>query len=61
MPEETEKVGTLFKVAFDNMVSVIKNEKAFKWKDTSKDDALKYVQILARLVTEEIESPNQGE
>ncbi|MDD5722681.1 MAG: hypothetical protein PHY29_02950 [Syntrophales bacterium] len=50
MPKETEKVSVMFKVAFDNMVSVIKNEKALKWKDTSKADALKYVQILADII-----------
>lgn len=41
-----EKVSVLFMNAFDNMLSAIKNERALKWKETSKEDAEKYVQIL---------------
>lgn len=41
-----EKVSVLFMNAFDNMLSAIKNEMALKWKETSKEDAEKYVQIL---------------
>lgn len=45
-----EIISEKFMSAFENFLSAVKNEKALKWKTTSKKDALKYVEILKDVI-----------
>jgi len=46
-----ELISDEFKKVWDALFTIIKNEKALKWRTTSKDAAIKYIEILKDVIT----------